>query len=60
MKITSRTPLHQIRTALRDDGYAHLVGRESEIRQAATRGCLLWTRERLTTTDGSRIDERPR
>lgn len=59
MKITSRTTLDQIRTALHLDGYGALAPRASEIKQAADRGCLLWTSNRLTTTDRSRIDARP-
>lgn len=41
------------------DGYEALVPRAREIRIAAERGCLLWTKERLTTTDLSQIDARP-
>ena len=29
------------------------------VKQAAMAGCLLWTPERLTTTNASRIDARP-
>jgi hypothetical protein len=57
--ITGVTPLGQISDALRADGYVGLLGREAEIRFAAQRGCLLWTSERLTTTDASRIDVQP-
>lgn len=59
MEITQRTPCGQITDALRYDGYGALVGREEDIRKAAIRGCLLWTPERLTTTDSSHIDARP-
>lgn len=48
----------QIRALLDVDGYS-LYGREAEIRLAAQNGALLWTSERLTTTDTSRIDEAP-
>lgn len=30
----------------------------TEIKQAALRGCLVWTKSRITTTDASRIDVR--
>ncbi len=59
MKITSKTTISQVRAALREDGYAALAPRAKEILDAAWRGCLLWTRDRLTTTDASRIDARP-
>jgi hypothetical protein len=59
MKITARTTVAQIRAALREDGYAALTPRAKEILDAAWRGCLVWTAERLTTTDASRIDARP-
>ncbi len=59
MKITDATPLTAIRAALKADGYGALVEEARRIRQAASVGCLLWTPERLTTTDGSRIDARP-
>ena len=57
--ITPRTRLGAIRDALRRDGYGHLWRRAAEIRRAAQFGCLLWTPERLTTTDSSRIDATP-
>lgn len=60
MNITVKTRTAAITSALRADGYAALVGREDEIRRAALTGALLWTRERLTTTDKSRIDARPK
>jgi hypothetical protein len=59
MNITSRTTLSEIRGMLREDGYQRLTDRAAEIKRAATRGALLWTQRRLTTTDASRIDERP-
>lgn len=59
MKITSKTSLRQIRNALQEDGFFDAVDHEAEVKAAALRGCLLWTRERLTTTDASRIDVRP-
>lgn len=59
-KITARTTLEEIRSALLADGYQELRDRAKEIKQAALTGCLLWTSERLTTTDASRIDARPR
>lgn len=58
MKITARTTLSEIREMLSEDGYGHLVDRAAEIKSAARTGSLLWTRERLTTTDSSRIDTR--
>lgn len=58
--ITSRTTHQAIRSMLRADGYGEsVVDRAAEIKDAAGRGCLLWTRDRLTTTDASRIDARP-
>lgn len=56
-KITSRTPLASIREMLFEDGFGHVDPKA--VRTAAAKGCLLWTRERLTTTDASRIDARP-
>ena len=50
----------RIAERLMDQGYGALIGRAEEIRAAAQNGALLWTRKRLTTTDGSRIDARPR
>lgn len=58
-RITRTTTLPDIRAMLRDDGYTQLLDHASEIRRAALSGTLLWTRERLTTTDASRIDVRP-
>jgi hypothetical protein len=58
--ITSRTTHEAIRSMLREDGYGEtVVERAAEIKDAAGRGALLWTRTRLTTTDSSRIDARP-
>ncbi|HEX7069878.1 MAG TPA: hypothetical protein VF190_03685 [Rhodothermales bacterium] len=58
-RITTRTPLAEIRTMLCADGYESLVDRADDVKRAAVSGCLLWTSERLTTTDRSRIDARP-
>lgn len=58
--ITSRTTHAEIRRMLREDGYESLTDRAAEIKDAAGRRALLWTSERLTTTDASRIDARPR
>ncbi len=57
-KITTRTTLSQIRSMLADDGYDQALA--PAVKQAARTGSLLWTRERLTTTDASRLDVRPR
>lgn len=59
-KITSKTTLAELRGFLREDGYGHLASRAAEIKKARQAGCLLWTRERLVTTDASRINARPR
>lgn len=59
-RITTKTTLAEIRSALLADGYEALRDRAAEIKKAALTGCLLWTPERLTTTDASRIDARPR
>lgn len=59
-KITSRTTVSEIAAMLRADGYGGVSRRAAEIKKAALAGCLLWTPHRLTTTDSSRIDERPR
>lgn len=56
----ARMSLDTLRAALRSGGYAHLEDRAAEISAAAKAGCLLWSATRLTTTDASRIDERPR
>ena len=59
--ITTRTTLASIREMLRADGYDDLVTtRAADIKRAARGGALLWSAHRLTTTDASRIDERPR
>ena len=63
-RTTRRQPIETMNTAtisalLERDGYDRLIGREATIKQAAARGALLWTRERLTTTDGTGIDARP-
>ena len=54
-----RASLTEIEAALRTDGYEALVPRAFEVRRAGQRGALLWTPERLTTTDESRISARP-
>ena len=59
MTITTRTTLGDIRSMLRREGYEALVEYAAEIKRAATHGALLWTSERITTTDASRIDARP-
>lgn len=52
-------PLAAIEAALVEDGYGALVPRAFEIRRAGQHGALLWTAQRLVTTDASRIDARP-
>ena len=49
--------LSKVESELYGDGYDSRLARD--VRIAAERGCLLWTKERLTTTDASRIDARP-
>jgi hypothetical protein len=44
---------------LHEDGYDKLQPLASAIQAAARRGALLWTPERITTTDASKIDARP-
>lgn len=58
MKITTRTTVTEIRERLHETGFATLADRAGEIKRAAAKGCLLWTAERLTTTDASLIDAR--
>lgn len=58
-KITTRTTVAQLRHWLVLDGYRDLRPRAGEIKRAARSGTLLWTHERLTTTDASCIDARP-
>ena len=58
MKTTTRTTTTEIATALREDGYDPALA--LAVRRAARAGALLWTRDRLTSTDASRIDARPR
>lgn len=53
--ITSQTTLAEIRDMLCEDGYEHLINRAKEIKSAARHGSLMWTREKLYTTDASRI-----
>lgn len=57
MKITTRTTTTEIADALREDGYDPALARA--VKTAARRGALLWTRDRLTTTDVARLDVRP-
>lgn len=59
MKI-EKMPLSAIRELLHQDGYAHLAPRAKEVQQAAAHGCLLWTREKIVTTDISRIHSCPK
>ena len=58
-RIAARTPLADVRRALRIDGYDALTPRAADIKRAAVVGALLWTRERIRTTDASRIDATP-
>lgn len=58
MKITTKTTTTEIADALRADGYDPALA--ASVRRAARAGALLWTRERLTSTDATRIDARPR
>jgi hypothetical protein len=57
MKINANTTMRQIRSMLTHDGYDPSLA--EDVRRAHHAGCLLWTRDRLTTTDASRIDVRP-
>lgn len=56
-KITTKTTLTQVASMLRADGFDPALA--SAVKRAARTGSLLWTSERLTTTDASRIDARP-
>lgn len=58
-KTASQMSVREIEAALDRDGYYGLIGREREIQRAAREGALLWTPQRLTTTDASQIDARP-
>lgn len=57
MWINSKTTVLEIADLLEQDGYDRSLA--NQVRRAASRGCLLWTRDRLTTTDSSAIDARP-
>jgi len=57
MKITTKTTIKSIRNALSADGFSPIYA--SAVKRAALAGCLLWSSERLVTTDSSRIDARP-
>lgn len=57
IRINARSTLNDVREALRVDGYDPELA--EDVRRAFHAGALLWTRRRLTTTDGSRIDVRP-
>jgi hypothetical protein len=57
MNITTRTTLATIANALREDGYDPALA--PAVKAASRRGALIWTRDRLTTTDASRLDLRP-
>lgn len=58
-RITSDTTVAEIQEMLYEDGYSHLAERAAEIKRAAMRGALLWTKHRIVTTDRSRISSRP-
>ena len=53
----SQWPLGVIERKLAEDGYDPALA--GDVKRAAGRASLLWTRTRLTTTDRSRIDVRP-
>lgn len=57
-RITSRSTVADVRDMLREDGYPDDTETARAVRAAHRRGALLWTRERLTTTDASRLDLR--
>lgn len=57
MRITPKTPLSHIRKLLAFYGYDPSLA--PAVKRACAASCLLWTRERLVTTDASRIDVRP-
>jgi hypothetical protein len=57
--LVSQMSVASIEDALRVGGYAVYPGMADAVKRAAAKGCLLWTSERLTTTDSSRIDARP-
>lgn len=54
---TATTDVASVRRMLTGDGYDSSLA--EDVLAAARKGALLWTRERLTTTDSSRIDARP-
>lgn len=56
--ISPVTPVSEIRAALDSDRF-DLKGRETEIKEAALVGCLVWTSKRLRTTNVSCIDAVP-
>lgn len=49
--ITADTTIEQIATWLREDNFASIARLAADIKAAALRGCLLWTRSRIITTD---------
>lgn len=59
-QLVARMSVATIESALIADGYTVFRGMADAVKRAAQKGCLLWTSERLTTTDSSRIDARPR
>jgi len=59
-QLISHMSVATIERALIADGYTVVRGMADAVKRAAQKGCLLWTSERITTTDSSRIDARPR
>jgi hypothetical protein len=53
MKITSRTTVAEIADQLEADGFD--PGLAAQVKKASKTGSLLWTRDKLVTTDASRI-----
>ena len=57
MTMNSKTTVADVRAMLREDEYDPALAKA--VRRAFKRGALVWTTERLPTTDESRIDARP-
>lgn len=54
-RVNARTTLDEIRQMLLDDGFPELSERAAEIKKASMSGSLLWTADKIVTTDKSRI-----
>jgi|HigsolmetaAR202D_1030399.scaffolds.fasta_scaffold49377_2 hypothetical protein len=58
-KLTSKTTVAEVRAMAREDGFEITSAEARQILAAHKKGALVWTRDRITTTDASRLDLRP-